>query len=254
MFLAFHGLESLHELRRCEIKAGRNFQPGQLLFVEEPIAACLSAGASGVRHCDFCLSDLDLSDIDPDSLPTCTQCGDCSDIVFCSLNCLDAAIVQYHKALCPSRSTYANKLYRYCQDNGKTYPLLITRFVAQMVWKQNNLATKVGRMEQAEEWEQLERLPSKDLTESQISEMQQEWILVRDALKEIAAGADECMQPNRDVHFILMIAFAHALFDQISPSINMNIFIRKNARRSKLMRIGSFGSCSLCHHQVPLRR
>lgn len=195
------GKQGLKLARTCVI-ADQPFEEGQVILYEDPVITCPRPDLNSNGHfcCDYCLKMLNQDSIDPDSMISCTHCGDMT--LYCSTNCRAHAQKQFHATLCPNnpQNKAAKVLVEYCSQTGLVYPLMVARFVAKMVWKQGLVALKQQQQRSSaksetpqiqEEWMHLEYL---GFTPAVIDEaLEKECQLVREALAYASPGAIECM-------------------------------------------------------------
>lgn len=155
-----------------------------------------------MKYCFNCTQELpENARGDPDKIISSGLAGD--QAVFCSTACMERAMNEFYMALCPANpeNPDAKVLFDYCLNENTTYPWLVAKFVARMVWKQHYLASEGGKGDKKvkesvlEEWEHFGRMKSADIKSDETIEREAE--IVRSALKLAAPGAVTFLTSDR---------------------------------------------------------
>ncbi|KAI3633839.1 hypothetical protein MIR68_008171 [Amoeboaphelidium protococcarum] len=182
--------------------AARDLKADDVIYIEDPTVSVLNIKTmQGGQYCHNSLEYLPESESgDFEKMISCELCRD--KAVFSTTADMERAMGEYHMILCPGNSAcpQAKVLYDYCVANQCTYPMMVAKFMARMVWKQTVLAqTQKNATQEAqllEEWEHLERLPVHQL-DVQDEALNKEAEMVRDVLKFAAPNADKFLTVER---------------------------------------------------------
>lgn len=189
----------LGEPKIIGVVASRRLEAGEVIYIEDPAVACLTPEAlASKNYCLNCTQELpENARGDADNMITSGLESD--PAVFCSTSCMERAMPEFYMLLCAgnTQNPAAKDLFDYCLNERVTYPWMVARFIARMVWKQQvGGENAVTAQSVLDEWEHYGKMPMApiDPTDETIIK---ESTLVRAALKFAVPGAEEFLSAER---------------------------------------------------------
>uniref|UniRef100_A0A1D1YJT5 Mitochondrial import receptor subunit TOM20 n=1 Tax=Anthurium amnicola TaxID=1678845 RepID=A0A1D1YJT5_9ARAE len=176
-------------IRRALIST-KDFAPGDVIFVEPPIASALDPSLEGDEFCSYCLRELNSAKFEDES--------DLFGAVYCSESCKDKAMTEYGTLLFTTRddspSSKEAKLKESVKSGKVKYPLMIARFLAKMVYEETQKVA-TGIEEEYSTWDHIERL--RFLSVNPSDKESKEIKLMRDLFETKVPGMEEFISEER---------------------------------------------------------
>ncbi|ORZ11334.1 MAS20 protein import receptor-domain-containing protein [Lobosporangium transversale] len=161
------------------------FTAGQAIYSEVPVINSLEPSLEG-SFCHYCLKEI----VQESAVP----CSKCSQVVFCSQDCKDAASQEFHNILCTKNSEDADSpersLYEYTKTTRNLVPEMLAKFLVKMVHEESmNSGAEYNSFDHMERLRYLEIPPS--------DEEEKEMELLKVALGSNIPGIDEFITAER---------------------------------------------------------
>lgn len=178
------------DLVRRALISTKDFEPGDVIFVEHPIASALDPSLEGNEFCSYCLKELNGAKFVDES--------DLFGAIYCSESCKDKAMTEYETLLFTTRDDSSSSKEARLKDSVKSgkvkYPLMIARFLAKMVHEETQKVA-TGIEEEYSTWDHIERL--RFLSVNPSDKESKEIKLMRDLFETKVPGMEEFISEER---------------------------------------------------------
>ncbi|CEP13375.1 hypothetical protein [Parasitella parasitica] len=211
-----------------KLVADRDFNQGEVLYVEAPLVSALNPQLEGI-YCNLCMKKL----TDDGKI----ECTNCDQVAFCSKECEIKANQQYHTFLCSnSKIGSDNKAMEFntvTKTNNVKYPQMIAQFLSSMVAEELE-NSKLGKdAPHYSAWDHIERFNQQEVEASETTS--KETSMIKDLLASKVPGIDEFL--TDEIYLLLKGKLNENAFEIPASDLNTE----KSAEPARLLNIESTG-------------
>ncbi|CAJ0915764.1 19753_t:CDS:10 [Entrophospora sp. SA101] len=182
----------LEDQTRRGLFATKDFQPGETIFVELPLASALDPNLESGDFCSYCFKTISVG-------LEFTDGNDLFEAIYCSKLCMEKAMSEYATLLFTSTGSTGSdskeaKLAELVKLGNVKYPLMIARFLARMVYEETQKVAS-GIEEEYTTWDHIERLRYLDVPAT--SKEEKEINLLKELFAAKVPGMEEFISEER---------------------------------------------------------